>query len=249
MKLIILLILCCQAAQIRVLNRCRESVWLGVLTSSGDRPLPFQPQLLCNQSVDLQVSPNWSGRIWPRTGCHSFAIRNLWCETGDCDGRVNCSVSGKPPVTLAEFTFTSELVFYDLRSERSGVSAFDLTHRSFGSLVDGYNLPLRITPSNSSCFSVGCLEDVNLNCPSELRVQTDSHETIGCKNACLLLNDDLHCCRGQFNSAAKCNPSLWPRDFAAPFRHSCPRAYTFAFEDAEATFTCAAATDFEIEFC
>ncbi|GKV40869.1 hypothetical protein SLEP1_g48467 [Rubroshorea leprosula] len=71
-------------------------------------------------------------RFWGRTQCSKDSSGKFTCASGDCgSGQVACNGSGgAPPVTLAEFTI----------AKPGGKDFFDV------SLVDGYNVPLSITP-------------------------------------------------------------------------------------------------------
>ncbi|KAH0850743.1 hypothetical protein HID58_091186, partial [Brassica napus] len=81
------------------------------------------------QSIVFNAPVGWSGRIWGRTGCNFDKTGTGTCETGSCGSTLKCSASGKPPASLAEFTLAA-LDFYDV------------------SLVDGFNLPMSVTPMN-----------------------------------------------------------------------------------------------------
>ena len=77
---------------------------------------------------------------------------------------------GTPPVTLAEFSLrqTDGNDFYDV------------------SLVDGYGLPVSVTPSASACHVAECAVDLGPNCPTALKGPFDSTGfPLGCKSACL----------------------------------------------------------------
>ncbi|KAG4175131.1 hypothetical protein ERO13_A11G165101v2, partial [Gossypium hirsutum] len=121
-------------------------------------------------------------RISGRTHRGNDSSGNFSCLTGDC-GTSILECSGRdatPPVTLAEFTLgpVGTLVYYDV------------------SLVDGYNLPLMISPHNETggnCNSTGCAADLNGDCPSELKVVNGS-ETVACKSACTAFGAPQYCC-------------------------------------------------------
>jgi len=92
------------------------------------------------ESRDLTVSKDWQGRVWGRTNCSfnpagdgpvNIAVNNgAACDSGDCQGVLNCVATGVPPASLAE---------YDLEGGSGGNQAFyDI------SLVDGYNIPIGI---------------------------------------------------------------------------------------------------------
>jgi len=51
------------------------------------------------------------------------------------------------------------------------------------SLVDGSNLPMRIT-SNKGCPSASCPVDLNPACPAQLAHKDASGVIVGCKSSC-----------------------------------------------------------------
>ena len=79
------------------------------------------------------------------------------------------------------------------------------------SLVDGYNLPVRIS-NDKGCGVADCPVDLNKNCPSELAGPTDSSgAVVGCKSAGVAgLGDPVNnpnCCTGTHHTAATCPAS------------------------------------------
>ncbi|CAI0435646.1 unnamed protein product [Linum tenue] len=99
------------------------------------------------------------------------------------------------------------------------------------SLVDGYNLPIVVEPmggSGGTCSSTGCVTDLNRRCPSELRVGSGA----ACNSAC------------EAFGTPECKPSR----YSEMFKSACPRAYSYAYDDASSTFTCSGA-DYMITFC
>ncbi|XVF35949.1 hypothetical protein REPUB_Repub19eG0015900 [Reevesia pubescens] len=138
----------------------------------------------------------------------------------ECNGK-----GASPPATLAEFTIGSGTQdFYDV------------------SLVDGYNLPMIVEPSGGSgpCLSTGCVNDLNRQCPNELRVGSGE----ACKSACEAFGTPEYCCSGAFATPDTCKPSVYSEMFKA----ACPRSYSYAYDDATSTFTCTGA-DYTITFC
>ncbi|KAK4125228.1 Osmotin, thaumatin-like protein, partial [Parathielavia appendiculata] len=125
-----------------VANDCAESIWPGILTQNGAGPGTGGFELTPGASRLMFVSSNWAGRVWGRTNCSfssdgsEFGTSNgldgnaTACLTGDCVGKLNCTLAGRAPATVAEFTLqggsTDNQTFYDI------------------SLVDGYNLPMAI---------------------------------------------------------------------------------------------------------
>ncbi|KAI9878526.1 MAG: hypothetical protein M1830_000660 [Pleopsidium flavum] len=124
---------------LKITNNCPETIYPGLATQAGTLDNGGF-ELSSGSSQTLDVSADWQGRVWGRTNC-SFNTQGTGaannggyngggsaCLTGDCNGIVNCKVTGNTPVTLAEFTLasTSGQTFYDI------------------SLVDGYNIPMGI---------------------------------------------------------------------------------------------------------
>lgn len=116
-------------------NNCSDIIYPGITTQFGDGPELTGFRLDPNWSDTKYVSRDWQGRIWGRTNC-SFNYDGTGpvtgngraCGTGDCNGLLECLVTGDTPVTLAEFTLDAG----------DGFTYYDI------SLVDGYNLPMAI---------------------------------------------------------------------------------------------------------
>ncbi len=162
--------------------------------------------------------------------------------TGDCgDGQEQCNgLTGAPPASLAEFRFdgVGNQDFYDI------------------SLVDGYNVPVSITPragnqktgrpdSQYDCVRIGCSFQNLANCPRDLKVMHKGL-VVGCKSACARYNTDEACCRNQFDDPNKCKSS----EFANYFKSQCPQAYSFAYNDQFSTYTCKSDNSgYDVTFC
>lgn len=233
-----------QAASFRLVNKCRHTVWPGLLSGATSPPLPTTGFTLpSGKSRTLIFPKSWSGRIWARTLCSvDPTTRKLSCLTGDCgSGKVECAGAGAiPPATLAEFTLNGAggLDFYDV------------------SLVDGYNLPLLVVARGGhggDCSPTGCLIDLNVACPRELSVAAargNGSDVVGfgtavaCKSACEAFGDPQFCCSEGFSTPDTCHPSI----YSVFFKEACPRAYSYAYDDKTSTFTCASA-DYIIIFC
>ncbi|XP_058222766.1 pathogenesis-related protein 5-like isoform X1 [Rhododendron vialii] len=210
-------------------NLCSYTIWPGTLAGNNGAVLGGGGfSLASGASNQLSAPPGWSGRFWGRTGCNFDASGNGQCTTGDCGGKLMCTGSGVPPVTLAEFTIGSGTQdFYDV------------------SLVDGYNVGIGIQPSGGTgdCKYAGCVADLNANCPPELQV-TNAGSTVACKSACAAFNKPEYCCTGDYSTPATCPPT----DYSKIFKQSCPDAYSYAYDDETSTFTCSGA-DYLITFC
>lgn len=227
------------ATSFKIVNRCRRTIWPGILTGADRTVLsPTGFALKSGKSRTLRVPQSWSGRVWARTHCSTNSAGKFLCATADCgSGMVQCAGAGAiPPATLAEFTLNGDqgLDFYDV------------------SLVDGYNLPVLVIPigGKGGCASTGCLVDLNDRCPRELSVvmtrgNSSSHDkSVACKSACEAFGDPRYCCSDAYATPDTCSPSV----YSLYFKHACPRSYSYAYDDKTSTFTCAGA-DYTIMFC
>ncbi|XP_021900444.1 thaumatin-like protein 1b isoform X2 [Carica papaya] len=221
----------------KLINRCRQTIWPGFLSGANSDQFPttgftLQP----GKSRTVTIPKSWSGRLWARTAC--YRDRNsgrFTCVTADCgSGSVECEGAGaKPPATLAEFTLNGAggLDFYDV------------------SLVDGYNLPMLVLPKKSTtggCGATGCLVDLNGACPAELKVVSGNHSrSVACRSACEAFGDPRYCCSEAYATPDTCPPS----PYSLFFKHACPRAYSYAYDDKTSTYTCATGADYVIIFC
>lgn len=113
--------------------------------------------------------------------------------TGRFWGRTNCSFNSScayadTVATLAEFSTKSF----------GGIDFYEV------SLVDGFNLPLRVDPVGGSgqCTSIGCVDDLITKCPQELRTEDGG----ACRSACNAFNITVHCCS---LGSANCRPTLY----------------------------------------
>nr|AAR21072.1 PR5 allergen Jun r 3.2 precursor [Juniperus rigida] len=199
------------AVKFDIRNQCGYTVWAAGLPGGGKR-------LDQGQTWTLNLAAGTaSARFWGRTGCTFDASGKGSCKTGDCGGQLSCTVSGAVPATLAEYT-QSDQDYYDV------------------SLVDGFNIPLAINPTNAQCTAPACKADINAVCPSELKVEG------GCNSACNVFQTDQYCCRNAY--VDNCPAT----NYSKIFKNQCPQAYSYAKDDT-ATFACASGTDYSIVFC
>ncbi|KAI3892092.1 hypothetical protein MKW92_029395 [Papaver armeniacum] len=231
------LFFCCfwffaDGTQLIIVNNCRESIWPGILGSSGHSSVGGGGfHLNFGDEVVLNVPERWSGRIWGRQGCSFNRIGEGTCNTGDCAGLLQCKgASGMPPATVVEMTLgtpNSPLHYYDV------------------SLVDGFNLPVSMVPvgGGAGCGVAGCELDLNQCCPSALEVKRGG-KVVGCKSACLAMKSAKYCCTGDYANPKACKPTL----FAHLFKAICPRAYSFAYDDSSSLHKCRAPR-YVITFC
>ncbi|KAF0934119.1 hypothetical protein E2562_022809 [Oryza meyeriana var. granulata] len=222
-----------------ITNNCEYTVWPGILSSAGSAGTDSTGFVLApGESRTMSVPTGWSGRLWGRTLCSTDDAGKFTCVTGDCgSGRQDCDGGGAaPPATLAEFTMDGS----------GGMDFYDV------SLVDGYNLPMLVAPQGAAaggnCAPTGCMVDLNGACPADLRVASASAGSgdVACKSACEAFGSAQYCCSGEYGNPNTCRPSAYSQFF----KNACPRAYSYAYDDATSTFTCAGGdTAYAITFC
>ncbi|CDO70879.1 hypothetical protein BN946_scf184804.g11 [Trametes cinnabarina] len=228
---------------------------LNVGTATPSQPTGWEQAAY--QSVSFSVPDNWqAGRIWGRRDC-DFSTGTPGpnqCLDGGCNGGLLCDPhtgTGVPPATVAEFTL----------GINGAPDNYDV------SLVDGYNLPLRID-NNKGCHVADCPVDLGPNCPDPLKGPFDSTGfPVGCKSACAAgLGDPTNnpnCCTGTHNTPATCPPSgvqyysyfsAYPLPERTAFgEDNCPNSYAYAYDESSGTalWTCdsSLAADYTITFC
>ncbi|KAK1575369.1 hypothetical protein Q3G72_004820 [Acer saccharum] len=160
-------------ATFTVHNNCNYTVWAAAVPGGGR-------ELKHGQEWEVNTDSNFNdtGRIWARTNCEFDENWTGKCETGDCNGALYClpKASGKPPCTLAEYTF---------RALNNDTDFFDI------SLVDGFNVPMEFRGTSSECTKViKCVGDINGLCPTELR------HSGGCYHPCTVFKNKQFFCFG-----------------------------------------------------
>lgn len=231
-----------------VYNACPFTIWPAMFTDltvaqnvpnfpTGWEAAPFT-------AVSFPVPDNWkAGRIWGRRDCDFDIDPGPTCISGWCLGGLQCDPhqgTGVPPASVAEWTLQGDgfLDFYDV------------------SLVDGYNLPMRITNSGN-CPIADCPVDLGPPCPPAIQGPFDSTGfPVGCKSACAANLDgnptnSPNCCSGSFDTAATCpNSGVAYYWF---FKGNCPNAYAYAFDESSGTalWTCDSNlnVDYTLTFC
>ncbi|XP_038990666.1 thaumatin-like protein 1b [Hibiscus syriacus] len=213
-------------------NNCPYTVWPGTLAGAGPQLSLTGFELASQASSTLNVPQPWSGRFWGRTNCN-ISDGKFQCATADCgSGEITCNGAGAiPPASLIEFTL----------APNNGNDFYDV------SLVDGFNLPVSVTPQGGSwnCNATGCAFDINAVCLSELQVKGWGGDVIACKSACLAFNQPQYCCTGAYSLPTTCQTT----EYSQFFKSKCPKAYSYAYDDKTSTFTCTGGTNYLITFC
>jgi Thaumatin family len=223
--------------RVTFVNKVRQTIWVAASPDPEHHLSRTGWKLLAGHSVTIRVPNHWNGRFWGRTGC-VFRDGKGHCQTGDCDGRFQCTGYGAIPATLAEYNMDAwdGLDFYDV------------------SMVDGSNLPMYINItkggtkdkiSGNGCVPAGCTKPVV--CPDPLQVKSGG-AVVACESACARFGTDQYCCRGEWAPRSKCDPAKWPVDYAAVFKTAEPYAYSYVDDDATSVFTCTGRCDYQITF-
>lgn len=150
------------ATNITIVNSCGETVWPAIFPAANGGELGGF-ELTENDYLTISLPDGYSGRIWPRTGCDAFGN----CETGACQGGINCTSPAAGGPTLAQFTI-------------DGYANFDY----FGpSAVDGFNVPVAITPDYGAECNLGPVictgQDEGEGCDETFACPTGIHYTVG----------------------------------------------------------------------
>lgn len=231
------------ARNFTVINACPYTIWPAIFTdSSAGAAVPGIEtgwEAVPKSSRSFSVPDNWrAGRIWARSECSFTSAGSGTCVTGSCAGGVTCTSPPIGPVTTTEWTL-------------SGSDAIDWYAVS---LVDGFNIPVKIT-NNQGCAVADCPVDLNANCPSPLKGPAGaSGDILGCQSACGANLDGTpdnskNCCTGQYATPSTCPPS--GVQYYSYFKNACPRAYAFVYDDSTSTLVCPSSkkADYTITFC
>lgn len=202
------------AATFDIMNQCNYPVWAAASPGGGKKLDPGQPWQITVAPGTIQA------RIWARTNCNFDNTGHGQCQTGDCDGLLECKGYGKAPNTLAEFAL----------NQPNNLDYVDI------SLVDGFNVPMEFSPTTDVCRKLRCTAPINDQCPNELRAPG------GCNNPCTAIGGNQYCCT---DGQGTCGPT----DFSKFFKERCPDAYSYPQDDPTSLFTCPSGTNYRVVFC
>ncbi|XP_018444687.2 PR5-like receptor kinase [Raphanus sativus] len=211
-------------------NKCNQTVW-PVIYSWKSQLTTTGFTLRRGEARALQAPSSWYGLISGRTLCSNDSTGNFTCATGDCESKtIECPSSYS----------WSEVTYVYFRIDYGGTNSHII------SLEHGYNLPVMVAPSQSSstCFSSGCMVDLNKTCPDNLKV-FDGAKPISCSSACKGSGTPEDCCTNYFKSKQNCKPTSYTQNFEL----ACPYAYSYPYNNNNSTFTCPNSTNYVITFC
>ncbi|KAI8094845.1 thaumatin [Gilbertella persicaria] len=188
-----------------------------ILSLVSAAPLNTQIKLVNQCGYTLQIGYQTNNaphhHIIQVQDTHTLTVAHHWA------GRIWAKASsGDYPATLAEFRL-GELDYYDV------------------SLVDGFNLPLRIEPQSTEhvelrhCQPSGCLQLPS--CPKDLQV-FDQHQLVACASPCSVYGTDDYCCTGTSGTSNTCTLNY----YAQQVKQACPDVYSYAFDDATSVYGC-----------
>ncbi|KAL5079040.1 hypothetical protein RYX36_007461 [Vicia faba] len=123
-----------------LVNGCKYRVWPASSSTAGNTHLEIGNfSLNTGDEFKVRAPSTWSGHIWGRTRCINNLSTggNFSCITGDCGtGKQSCDgMRGLPLATLAEFRLSNnnDAHFYNI------------------SVIQGFNIPIEVTPMGASC--------------------------------------------------------------------------------------------------
>ncbi|KAH0941268.1 hypothetical protein HID58_000905, partial [Brassica napus] len=211
-------------------NKCNQTVW-PVIFSWKSQLTTTGFTLRRGEARALQAPSSWYGLISGRTLCSNDSTGNFTCATGDCESNtIEC---------LGSYGW-SKVTYVYFRIDYGGTNSHII------SLEHGYNLPVMVAPSQSSptCFSSGCMADLNRTCPDNLKI-FDGAKPTSCSSACKQSRTPEDCCTNYFQSKQNCKPTVYTQNFEL----ACPYAYSYPYNDNNSTFTCPNSTNYVITFC
>ncbi|KAL8106764.1 hypothetical protein AgCh_023509 [Apium graveolens] len=205
------LLITTNAANFRIKNNCPYVVWAAASPGGGR-------QLNPNDGWSLDVAPGTKyARIWGRTNCN---FGGGGCETGDCNGQLECKGYGKAPNTVVEYALNqfNNYDYYDI------------------SVIDGFNIPMEFGPTTDvggECKLSSCTADIIGQCPDPLKFPG------GCNNPCTVYKTNEYCCYQE-----PCNPT----DYSRFFKERCPASLSYK-ADQTANYSCPGGTNYKVVFC
>ncbi|CAN8286623.1 unnamed protein product [Cochlearia groenlandica] len=229
-------------------NKCEYTIWPASYDYSGSINTS-NLVLEKGEKHSINASSSWIGRVWGRTLCSTNSKGSFSCVTGGCilgQQAKECLDNSTRPTTVAEF---------NLAPNGSGsADYYDVN------VVDGYNLPLLVTPVNEKCKSIGCDIDIARTCPLELMLNRSSSSSssisstgrdhpIACRTTCQKEKTRELCCVGIYAEEVVSPADCKRTSYSKAFDNACPGAYSYVYDTNSSTFTCPYTSDYVITFC
>ncbi|KAG2285028.1 hypothetical protein Bca52824_044632 [Brassica carinata] len=185
-------------------NKCDYTVWPATFNYQGSVDTTGFI-LEKGETRTINTTSSWIGNLWGRTLCSTNSTGYFSCITGDCgSGDMECSNAGEPPATLAEFNLAND----------GGNDYYDV------SVINGYNLPVLVTPENGTCESIGCVVDIKKTCPTDLwinRTDIRSNDPYACRTSCQKNQTRELCCVGLYQEVGvppqECKRTIYSETF------------------------------------
>jgi len=180
---------------LNIKNNCSFSVAPVIAPKPGSSPLDFTPyQFMGYEYLENIALPHrWSGLIWARTDCSTDGSGKFTCATGDCgSGRLGCDRDARPApaATVAVLAL-------------GGKGGTDTYHVS---VADGYNVPVLVTPYDTShggqCAPTQCVVDLDSACPADQQVKASDGRVVACKPSGNSGSSNIACTTANTNGPA-----------------------------------------------
>ncbi|KAF8062655.1 Glucan endo-1 [Scenedesmus sp. PABB004] len=243
---------------LKFVNACPQPIWLSSTHNTDRMPLPGGVvKIAQGASYTYDIPSNgWAGRLWPKVGCDDAGTN---CAFGDSVPPCPPGGCSPPAETKVEFNWPTDPnadCWYDV------------------SLVDGFSLPMRITPANApashpTCTPTAC--DVSLAaCPTDEADVGDLRAVVGgqvvaCLSPCKKWNYDapwgLHkseqvepglwfCCPTPPTTPATCSANrIVNTKYVNLVRSACKTAYSYAYDDTAGLHACPGSMSFTVTLC
>ena len=249
-------------------NNLNQTIWVESLTSFGGPLTTTNWELPAGQSVSTTVPDHWDGRFWGDTACTADGTgKPTGCATGHCPPGTNCENGAASFATLGEFN-----LIYPGGNDIYDISLVDGYNLPMYINTIGGTSPDILTANGclntplSAGGPTGCTTDVNALCNnslySQLQVKDGAGNVVACKSACTLLQGEGHspgdavadpyCCPGgtAHGTTQTCQPATWAPDLnsAKIFKQAEPFAYSYTYDDATSTLSCAGSCGYRITF-
>jgi hypothetical protein len=183
-------------------------------------------------SVSFTLAAGWNGRVWGRIGCNGASPAQ--CTTGSCGGTgLQCAgTTGAGGTSLAEFNL-----------DAGGTDYYDVSY------VDGFDNPIGIVNSNTTCVSPNtCTNQPLTSCYGPDLADGGAD----CFSPCTATGAPQYCCAGAFGTPATCNEAGWPaqyQSYVSSIHSSCPNEYAYAYDDPIGLHLCPTGSNYTITFC